>query len=154
MNFFAPWCLSGRFGSCLSGLEVVPLETNLLDRMLDTYLTGRTSVTVTLRNKIRVSGRIKAFDSYVIILDSNKQEILYRHAVTCLSPLPQEEHQRPPAAIKQAPAKAASPRSAKSTPRQPRPAQPQALPPSATESLNNSMKDGLLKCMQEQKTAK
>jgi RNA chaperone Hfq len=130
------------------------METNLLDRMLDTYLTGRTSVTVTLRNKIRVSGRIKAFDSYVIILDGNKQEVLYRHAVTCLSPLVQEEHQRPPVASKPAPAKADSPRPAKSAPRQPRQPQPQPLSPSATESLNNSMKDGLLKWMQEQKTAK
>lgn len=129
------------------------METNLLDRMLDTYLTGRTSVTITLRNKIRVSGRIKAFDSYVIILDGNKQEVLYRHAVTCLSPLPHEEHQRQPVAeSKPAPAKTASPRPAKIAPRQPRQSQPQAPSPSATESLNNSMKDGLLKWMQEQKT--
>jgi RNA chaperone Hfq len=131
------------------------METNLLDRMLDTYLTGRTSVTVTLRNKIRVSGRIKAFDSYVIILDGPKQEILYRHAVTCLSPLPQEEHKPQPVASKPAPAKTAPPRPAKkSVPRQPAQTQPQALSPSATESLNNGMKDGLLKWMQEQKAAK
>jgi RNA chaperone Hfq len=123
--------------------------------MLDTYLTGRTSVTITLRNKIRVSGRIKAFDSYVIILESNKQEILYRHAVTCLSPLPQEEHHRQTVTSRPAPAKAAPPpRPAKSATRQPRQTPPQAPSPSATESLNNSMKDGLLKWMQEQKTAK
>ncbi len=130
------------------------METNLLDRMLDTYLTGRISVTVTLRNKVRVSGRIKAFDSYVIILDGNKQEILYRHAVTCLSPLPQEEHHRQQAISRPAPAKTAPPRAAKSASRQPGPTPPQASSPSASESLNNSMKDGLLKWMQEQKAAK
>jgi RNA chaperone Hfq len=123
--------------------------------MLDTYLTGRTSVTVTLRNKIRVSGRIKAFDSYVIVMENNKQEILYRHAVTCLSPLPQEEHQRQAVTSRPAPAKAAPPRPAKSAPRQPRQVQqPQAPSPSASESLNNSMKDGLIRWMQEQKAAK
>ncbi|MGC1455577.1 MAG: RNA chaperone Hfq [Nitrospirota bacterium] len=131
------------------------MEINLLDRMLDTYLTGRTSVTVTLRNKIRVSGRIKAFDSYVIIMDGTKQEILFRHAVMSLSSLSPEEHKRPPATSRPALAKAAPPRPAKSVSRQPRQAQPQTtLPPSATESLNNSMKDGLLRWMQEQKAAK
>lgn len=130
------------------------METNLLDRMLDTYLTGRTSVTVTLRNKIRVSGRIKAFDSYVIIMDGHKQEILYRHAVTCLTPLPQEEHKRQPVTSRPAPAKTAPPRHAKSATNQPKQTQPQVLSPSATENLNNSMKDGLLKWMQEQKAAK
>jgi RNA chaperone Hfq len=130
------------------------METNLLDRMLDTYQTGRTSVTVTLRNKIRISGRIKAFDSYVIIMDGNKQEILYRHAVTCLSPLPQEEHMRPPATSRPAPVKTALPRPPKIASHKPRQQQPQAPAPSATESLSNTMKDGLLKWMQEHKAAK
>ncbi len=74
------------------------METNLLDRMLETYLTEQTPVTVTLQNKIRVSGRIKAFDSYVIVMEDQKQEILYRHAVSCLSPLAQAEQKRQPAA--------------------------------------------------------
>jgi RNA chaperone Hfq len=130
------------------------MEINLLDRMLDTYLTGRTPVTVTLRNKIRVSGRIKAFDSYVIIMDGTKQEILFRHAVMSLSSFSAEEHKRPPATSRPALAKATPPRPAKSVSRQPRQAQPQTLPPSATESLNNSMKDGLLRWMQEHKAAK
>jgi RNA chaperone Hfq len=131
------------------------METNLLDRMLDTYLTGRTSVTITLRNKIRVSGRIKAFDSYVIIMDGHKQEILYRHAVTCLAPLAQEEHRRQqPATSRPVQAKTAPPRPAKSVSRKAGPPQPQAHSPSATEGLHNSMKDGLLRWMQEQKAAK
>ena len=131
------------------------METNLLDRMLDTYQTGRTSVTVTLRNKIRISGRIKAFDSYVIVMDGHKQEILYRHAITCLSPLPQEEFVRPAAAIRSAPVKTALPRPAKITSHKPRQQQPQApAPAAATDSLSNTMKDGLLKWMQENKAAK
>jgi RNA chaperone Hfq len=141
----------------LVAAERMPMETNLLDRMLDTYLTGRNSVAITLRNKIRLSGRIKAFDSYVIILDGHKQEILYRHAVTCISPLPHEEHKRQPVVSRPAPVKAVPPRPAKSAPRQPAQTQPQSLPPSAAPEaggLNNSMKDGLLRWMQEQKAAK
>jgi RNA chaperone Hfq len=130
------------------------MEITLLDRMLDTYLTGRISVTATLRNKIRVSGRIKAFDSYVIVMDGHKQEILFRHAITCISPLHQEEHQRQPVTSRPAAAKTVPAKPPKSAPRQPRPAQPQAPSSSTTESLNNNMKDGLLKWMQEQKAAK
>ena len=130
------------------------METNLLDRMLDTYQAGRTTVTVTLRNKIRISGRIKSFDSYVIIMDGHKQEILYRHAVTCVSLFPPEEHKRQPVTSRPAPAKTAIPRPAKIASHKPRQQQPQAPAPSATESLSNTMKDGLLKWMQEQKAAK
>lgn len=123
--------------------------------MLDTYLTGHTPVTVTLQNKIRVSGRIRAFDSYVIVMEDHKQEILYRHAISCLSPLAQEAHKRQPAANRPAMAKTVNPGPVKSaSSHKPRPAQPQTVPPSATEGLNNNMKDGLLKWMREQKAAK
>jgi RNA chaperone Hfq len=131
------------------------METNLLDRMLDQYLMGHTPVTVTLQNKIRVSGRIRAFDSYVIVMEGHKQEILYRHAISCLCPLAQEEHKRQPAASRPAMTKTVRPGPAKNaSSHKPRQAQPQTVSPSATESLNNNMKDGLLKWMQEQKAAK
>ncbi len=142
------------------------METNLLDRMLDMYLTEQTPVTITLQNKIRVSGRIKSFDSYVIIMEGHKREVLYRHAVSCVSPLMKEEQKHQPAANRPAPAsttlarttaaRTAPPRPAKAVSHKPRQAQPQALSPSTTDtdSLNNNMKDGLLKWMQDQKAAK
>ena len=130
------------------------METNLLDRMLDTYMTAQTPVTVILQNKVRVSGKIRAFDSYVIVMEGHKREILYRHAVSCLSPLAQDEHKRPPAASRPVPAKTAPPRPAKSASHSPRQTQPQTPSPSAADSLDNSMKEGLLKWMQEQKAAK
>lgn len=130
------------------------METNLLDRMLETYMTGQTPVTVTLQNKIRVSGRIRAFDSYVIVMEGHKREILYRHAVSCLTPLVPPEHKRPPEAGRTAATRTAPPRPAKSASPDPRPAQPQSLSQSASDSLNNNMKEGLLRWMQEQKAAK
>ena len=130
------------------------METNLLDRMLDTYLTEQTPVTVTLQNKIRVSGRIRAFDSYVIVMEGHKREVVYRHAVSCLSRLMQETQKRQPEVSRPAAAKTASPRPAKVASHKPLRAQPQSPSSSATDSLNNSMKDGLLKWMQEQKAVK
>lgn len=133
------------------------METNLLDRMLNAYLTEQTPVTVTLQNKIRVSGKIKAFDGYVIIMEGPKREILYRHAISTLSPAVQEEKrptaQQRPVAGK--PAVAPHPKPQKSAAGKPRPMHQQpALSASASEPINSSMKDGLLKWMQEQKAAK
>jgi RNA chaperone Hfq len=139
------------------------MEINLLDRMLETYLHEQTPVTVVLQNKIRVTGKIRAFDSYVIVMDDQKREILYRHAVSCISPLFHEEQKRQPAVTRPAPTPTASarpPRVASQKPshkpsNKPRPTQPQAVSASAGDpGLSNSMKDGLLKWMQEQKAAK
>jgi len=127
------------------------METKLLDRMLNTYLTGQTPVTVTLQNKIRVSGKIRAFDSYVIVMEGPKREILYRHAISSLAPLAQEEQKRQAPSAGQAHAR--TPKIAAQKPHPPN--RQAALSASAAEhSINNSMKDGLLKWMQEQKAAK
>jgi host factor-I protein len=132
------------------------METNLLDRMLNTYMTGQTPVTVTLQNKIRVAGKIKAFDSYVIVMEGQKREILYRHAISSLSPFVQEEQKRQPAQQRPAAGKpeiALKPQ--KSAARKPRPTNQQpALSASPGEPINSSMKEGLLKWMREQKAAK
>lgn len=130
------------------------MEQNLLDRMLNTYLDVQTPVTVTLQNKIRISGKIKAFDSYVIIMEGHRREIVYRHAVSSLAPHVQEQQKRHVPAQRPATAKVAS-KPATAFPRKPGPPQPQALLASAGDAgLNNSMKEGLLKWMQEQKAAK
>jgi len=133
------------------------MEINLLDRMLSAYLTGQTPLTVTLQYKIRIAGKIRAFDSYIILMEGRKSELVYRHAVSSIAPNMPEEQKRPPATFKPAPAKAApGPVKFYSRKPQPRAAQPApALSASAGEaSLNNSMKDGLLRWMQEQKAAK
>jgi RNA chaperone Hfq len=121
-------------------------------------------VTVTLQNKIKVSGKIKAFDSYVIMMAKPKREILYRHAIASIALHLQEEIKQPsiapkpvlkPAFIsKPSPAKIPAPaRPAK--PAAPRPRLQQPSPPPAPEqNVSTSMKEGLLRWMQEQKAAK
>lgn len=129
------------------------METNLLDRMLSSYLTEQTPVTITLQNKIRMNGKIKAFDSYVIVLEGQKREIVYRHAMSCLARVPEEPKRT-------APAKPATVKSSHRLPSKPALQKPKmqnqrALSASSSEgSINNSMKEGLLKWMQEQKAAK
>lgn len=129
------------------------METNLLDRMLNSYLASQTPVTVTLQNKIRVAGRIRAFDSYIIVIDGQRREIVYRHAVSSVAASAEEPKRQP---------QPAKPTPARVNGRPPRTEQrtkaahgPTALSASAGDtSINNSMKEGLLRWMQEQKAAK
>ena len=135
------------------------METNLLDRMLSSYMTEQSSVTITLQNKIKVSGKIKAFDSYVIMMEKPKREILYRHAISSVAPHLQEEvKQHAPAAPRPASNSRPSPvrtpaRSTKPAAPKPRPQQP-AAPVAPEQNVSTSMKEGLLRWMQEQKAAK
>ncbi len=130
------------------------METNLLDRMLNSYVAGQVPVTITLQNKVRVSGKIRAFDSYVIVMEGQKREILYRHAISSVTTAPQEEAKRQPSVVRPAAAKTPPARPHRQADHKARPAHRQTPPPAAETSINSSMKDGLLKWMQEQKAAK
>jgi host factor-I protein len=138
------------------------METNLLDKMLDLYRSQKTAVTIVLQNKARVWGRIAAFDSYVIVMESQKREIVYRHAISSLLPSAAAEQAPSPREHKGGEARAASrpaPKAAKypakSTDKQnqARPA-PKAAAASPEPSLNTGMKEGLLRWMREQKAGK
>ena len=140
------------------------METNLLDKMLNSYLSRKTPVTIVLQNNNRVSGRIRMFDSYVIIMENQKNEIVYRHAVSSLLPAPTAEQAVHPReqrtgqskpASKPAPKAANYPRQAAAKSRPSRPA-PKAATTAATSDpgLSNTMKEGLLRWMQEQKAQK
>jgi RNA chaperone Hfq len=131
------------------------METNLLDRMLNIYCIEHTPVTVTLQNKIRVSGKIKAFDSYVIVIEGQRREILYRHAISSLAPAIQEEKMRQPIPTRTVPSKTTT-RSQKNAAQKPHPAQNSAplFLSTSEQNINNSMKEGLLKWMREQKAAR
>lgn len=140
------------------------METNLLDKMLVSYLSQRTPVTIILQNNNRISGMIKMFDSYVIVMENQRNEIVYRHAVSSLLPSqyaqpahqPREHkaEQAKPAA-KPAPKAAIYPKQAAAKRRPSRPApKAAAAPPPSDTGLSNSMKEGLLRWMQEQKAGK
>jgi len=129
------------------------MEVNLLDRMLSTYHEKQTPVTMVLQNKTRLTGTIKSFDSYIIILGGPKGELVYRHSISALQPQIQAEVSRRPERKNTTPASATS-APPRNTPPKVRTAQKPVLPPTNESSINSSMKDGLLKWMQEQKEAK
>lgn len=61
-------------------------EQNLQDIYLNYLRKERILVTVFLINGTRLKGTIKGFDNFVIILKQNVQQLIYKHAVSTISP--------------------------------------------------------------------
>jgi host factor-I protein len=137
------------------------METNLLDKMLSMYRSQKRPVTIVLQNNARITGRIGTFDSYIIVMENQRNEIVYRHAISSLLPYvaaeqPQPREQkaapaRPAPRQGPRPARPAPPATAKTKP--PRPEHKTAAAPPES-GLNTGMKEGLLRWMQEQKAGK
>jgi host factor-I protein len=136
------------------------MDVNLLDKMLTAYREQKTPVTIVLQNKARVSGKVQAFDNYVIVLENGRNEIVYRHAISSLSPGTAVEQtrpaqQRPEQAIPAPrPAKQAAPASHKQKAGKTVPLAPKTSAASAEHNINTGMKEGLLRWMREQKASK
>ena len=125
------------------------METNLLDKMLSAYLAQKTLLSIVLQNKARLSGRIKSFDSYVIVLDNQKTEIVYRHAISSITPAPAA--QAAPKGVEQ-PRPAMRTRTEAAAPVRQKPHKTAPRPAPAPEpGINTGMKEGLLRWMQERK---
>ena len=61
---------------------------NLQDVFLNQCRKERISVTIFLTNGFQFKGMVKGFDSYVVILESEgKQQLVYKHAISTITPL-------------------------------------------------------------------
>jgi len=75
---------------------------NIQDGFLNTARKERTAVTIYLLSGVKLSGRIRSFDKYSVVLESNNQEqLIFKHAISTVV-LPR------PGAASPAPAPAAS----------------------------------------------
>lgn len=61
---------------------------NLQDIFLNNARKNKIPVTIHLTNGFQLRGNVKGFDSFTIILDNdNKQMMVYKHAVSTITPL-------------------------------------------------------------------
>jgi len=61
---------------------------NYQEVMLDEIRKQNAPVTIYLTSGFQIRGHIRAFDSYVIIVETDgKQQMLYKHAVSTVVPL-------------------------------------------------------------------
>lgn len=63
-------------------------EANIQDTILNTVRKERISVTIHLTNGLPLKGFVRAFDSYVVLVegDGNKQMMIYKHAISTITP--------------------------------------------------------------------
>ena len=64
------------------------MNQNYQDTLLSTVRKDNMPVTIFLTSGFQIRGQIKAFDSYVIIIESDgKQQMVYKHAISTIIPL-------------------------------------------------------------------
>jgi len=59
---------------------------NLQDRYLNSLRKDKTPVVVHLTNGTRLRGVIKGFDNFVVCIKNEKQQFIYKHAVSTIVP--------------------------------------------------------------------
>jgi host factor-I protein len=63
------------------------MNKNLQDYILNEIRKSNVSVTVFLINGFQITGEIKSFDSYVIVIDAGgKSQMVYKHAISTIIP--------------------------------------------------------------------
>ena len=80
------------------GMETKPAQ-NIQDTFLNTARKDRTNLTIYLLSGVKLTGRIRSFDKYSVILETNNQEqLIFKHAIsTVVTNRPHGHHAGAPA---------------------------------------------------------
>jgi host factor-I protein len=66
-------------------MEAKPAQ-NIQDSFLNTARKERTNVTIYLLSGVKLTGRIRSFDKYSVVLDTNNQEqLIFKHAISTVA---------------------------------------------------------------------
>ncbi len=59
---------------------------NIQDTFLNTARKERTNITIYLLSGVKLTGRIRSFDKYSVVLESNSQEqLIFKHAISTVA---------------------------------------------------------------------
>ncbi|MGH9512163.1 MAG: RNA chaperone Hfq [Terriglobales bacterium] len=59
---------------------------NIQDSFLNTARKERTNITIYLLSGVKLTGRIRSFDKYSVVLDTNNQEqLIFKHAISTIA---------------------------------------------------------------------
>jgi len=65
-------------------METKPAQ-NIQDTFLNTARKDKAQITIYLLSGVKLSGRIRSFDKYSVILETNNQEqLIFKHAISTL----------------------------------------------------------------------
>src|SRR5204863_5571477 len=65
------------------GMETTKPAQNIQDTFLNTARKEKAPITIYLLSGVKLTGRIRSFDKYSVVLDSNNQEqLIFKHAIS------------------------------------------------------------------------
>jgi host factor-I protein len=59
---------------------------SLQDRFLNELIKDQISVSIYLLNGIKLQGQIESFDQFVIVLNGNAPQLIYKHSISTIVP--------------------------------------------------------------------
>jgi host factor-I protein len=76
--------------SCGQGAKEIGMETkpaqNIQDSFLNTARKERMNITIYLLSGVKLTGRIRSFDKYSVVLETNNQEqLIFKHAISTVA---------------------------------------------------------------------
>ena len=84
---------------------------NVQDAFLNNLRKDRVNITIYLMGGVKLTGKIRSFDKFSVVLESgNLEQLIFKHAISTISvPRGSIHHSRPEPALHQAPPSAAAP---------------------------------------------
>jgi host factor-I protein len=71
---------------------------NIQDALLNTVRREKTNVIVYLLNGVKLTGRIRSFDKFSVLLESGLQDqLIFKHAISTISPVRRVDEKDPSA---------------------------------------------------------
>ena len=69
-------------GSCSQPMESKPAQ-NIQDTFLNTVRKDKSPITIYLVSGVKLTGKIRSFDKYSVLLENNSQEqLIFKHAIS------------------------------------------------------------------------
>jgi len=67
-------------------METKPATQNIQDTFLNTARKERSSITIYLMSGVKLTGRIRSFDKYSVVLETNNQDqLIFKHAISTVA---------------------------------------------------------------------
>ena len=64
-------------------METKPAQQNIQDSFLNTARKERNNITIYLVSGVKLTGRIRLFDKYSVVLEtSNQEQLIFKHAIS------------------------------------------------------------------------
>jgi len=91
-------------------METKPAQQNIQDSFLNTARKERHNITIYLVSGVKLTGRIRSFDKYSVVLETgNQEQLIFKHAIsTVVMARQMHSHAEPKPAVAAAPEAAAS----------------------------------------------